>query len=103
MKDMPVDDKDLVGIEAIIQSMTKAERRDPDLINPSRRLRIAKGAGRRVDEVNQFIKQFKQFQKVFKGLGKMPGMRQMFGSGRKELEDKVKHLQQQKTKKKKPF
>jgi signal recognition particle subunit SRP54 len=103
MKDLPIEDKDLRGIEAIIQSMTKAERLDPDLINPSRRVRIAKGSGKSVQDVSALVKQFKQMQKVFKGLGKMPGIRQMFGSGRRELEEKVKHIQQTRTKKKKPF
>ncbi|HVY62047.1 MAG TPA: signal recognition particle protein [Planctomycetota bacterium] len=103
MKDLPIEDKDLRGIEAIIQSMTRAERLDPDMINPSRRVRIAKGSGKTVQDVSALVKQFKQMQKVFKGIGKMPGIRQMFGSGRKELEEKVKHIQQTRTKKKKPF
>jgi len=103
LKDMPLEDKDLVGIEAIIQSMTRAERRNPDVINASRRLRIARGSGKTAQEVAQLIKQFKQTQKMFKGFGKMPGIRQLFGKGRKEFEEKVKHLQTQRSKKKKPF
>jgi len=104
MKDVPVDDKDLVGVESIIQSMTKAERRDPDLINPSRRVRIAKGCGRNVQEITKLLKDFKQMQTAMKGLGQIPGLRQMFGRGRKDLEEKMANLQQQtKVKKKKPF
>ena len=51
--------------------MTPQERANPDLINPSRKARIAKGAGLKIDEVNRFIKQFEQSRKLMK---KMPGM-----------------------------
>jgi signal recognition particle subunit SRP54 len=64
-------------VEAIVLSMTKAERADPDLLSGSRRLRVAKGSGRSVQEVNQLLSQFKQMQKVMKGAGK--GMKLPFG------------------------
>ncbi len=66
-----VDEKKLLHIEAIIQSMTPAERANPKLMNPSRKHRLAKGAGVDIAEVNRFIKQFEQAQKMMK---KMPGM-----------------------------
>ncbi|MBR6452916.1 MAG: signal recognition particle protein [Lachnospiraceae bacterium] len=66
-----VDDKKLKMTEAIILSMTKAERRNPKLLNPSRKHRIAKGAGVDISEVNRMVKQFEQSQKMMK---QMPGM-----------------------------
>ena len=69
-----VDDNKLRHVEAIVLSMTKAERRDPDLLNGSRRLRIAKGAGRSVQEVNALVAQFKQMQKFMKIAGKTGGL-----------------------------
>ncbi len=66
-----VDDKKLAHIEAIILSMTPAERENPKLLNPSRKHRIAAGAGLDIAEVNRFIKQFEQSKKMMK---QMPGM-----------------------------
>jgi signal recognition particle subunit SRP54 len=75
-----VDEKRMKHIEAIVLSMTAKERADPDLINGSRRLRIAKGSGRTVQEVNQLLNQFKQMQKLMKGGAK--GLRGLpFGRG----------------------
>ena len=74
-----VDDKKIKHVEAIVLSMTARERTDPDLINGSRRMRIAKGSGRSVQEVNQLLAQFKQMQKMMKGGGK--GIRSMMGKG----------------------
>jgi signal recognition particle subunit SRP54 len=76
-----VDDKKLKHVEAIVLSMTPKERADPDLINGQRRLRIAKGSGRTVQEVNQLLTQFKQMQKFMKIAGKTGGMRLPFGKG----------------------
>ena len=76
-----VDDKKLKHVEAIVLSMTSKERTDPDLINGQRRLRIAKGSGRTVQEVNQLLTQFKQMQKLMKSAGKTGGMRMPFGRG----------------------
>ncbi|MCR5108424.1 MAG: signal recognition particle protein [Lachnospiraceae bacterium] len=71
-----IDDKKLSRVEAIILSMTKEERHDPSLLNPSRKHRIAKGAGVDIAEVNRFIKQFEQSKKMMKQL---PGMMGGFG------------------------
>ena len=73
MKDLEsmVDEKDMARKEAMIYSMTPAERANPDLLNPSRKNRIAKGAGVSVAEVNRFVKQFEQTRKMMK---QMPGM-----------------------------
>ncbi|HTL06503.1 MAG TPA: signal recognition particle protein, partial [Gemmatimonadales bacterium] len=68
----------LKHVEAIVLSMTPAERADPELLSGSRRLRIAKGSGRTVQEVNQLLAQFKQMQKVMKVAGK-PGAKLPFG------------------------
>jgi signal recognition particle subunit SRP54 len=103
MKGVEMDDKDIVAIESMIQSMTKAERKNPDIINPARRVRIAKGSGRSAADVSGLVKNFKQTQKMFKEMGRAPGIRQLFGKGRKELQDKLASIQQHKTKKKKPF
>ena len=67
-KDVKVDDKEFVRIEAMICSMTKEERRNTKLLNGSRRLRIAKGSGTTVQEINKFIKSFEMTQKMMKKL-----------------------------------
>ena len=70
-----VDDKQLARMEAVVLSMTKEERQKPKLLNPSRKHRIAKGAGVDISVVNRFIKQFEQSQKMMKQLpGMMGGM-----------------------------
>ncbi len=66
MKDMPVDDSALKGVEAIILSMTPKERSNPDLINGSRRQRIAKGSGQTLPEVNRLMKQFEDTRKMMR-------------------------------------
>ena len=66
MKGMKVDEKDLKHVEAIIYSMTKAEREKPNIINGSRRLRIAKGSGTSIQQVNRLLKQFDQMKKMMK-------------------------------------
>jgi len=71
LKGMEMDDRQLIWIEAIINSMTPTERDRPELINGSRRKRIAKGAGRSVQEVNQLLKQFSQMRIMMKKFGKM--------------------------------
>ncbi len=71
LKNINVDDKELVKVEAIIQSMTLAERSDANLINASRKKRIAAGSGTRVQDVNRLLKQFKQTQKMMKQLSGM--------------------------------
>ncbi len=69
-KDIQVDEDKLGRVEAIIQSMTPEERRRPDMINGSRRRRIAMGSGTSVQEVNQLLSQFKQMRKLMKQIGK---------------------------------
>jgi signal recognition particle subunit SRP54 len=78
LKGANVSDDRLKHVEAIVLSMTPAERADPELLSGSRRLRIAKGSGRSVQEVNQLLAQFKQMQKVMKVAGK-PGAKLPFG------------------------
>ena len=75
MKDIEnaVDEKQLAHTEAIVHSMTPQERANPDLINVSRKQRIAKGAGLDIAEVNRFLKQFEQSRKMMKQLGGMGG------------------------------
>jgi signal recognition particle subunit SRP54 len=81
MKDMAPPDKELKKIEAIIQSMTLKERHDHKVLNGSRRLRIANGSGTDVSDVNKFVKQFEQSQKMMQQMMKM-GMGGMMGGGR---------------------
>lgn len=66
LKDVDIDDNAFVGIEAIIQSMTPAERTNPALLNGSRKNRIAKGSGRGIVEVNRLVKQFDQMSKMMR-------------------------------------
>ncbi|WP_028514014.1 signal recognition particle protein [Ruminococcus flavefaciens] len=66
LKDADIDDSQLTRIEAMITSMTKAERAKPSIINPSRKKRIANGSGTKVEEVNRLLKQFEQMQKMMK-------------------------------------
>jgi signal recognition particle subunit SRP54 len=69
IRNQQIDDREITRIEAIIQSMTPAERRKPDLINGSRRGRIAKGAGVNSSDVNSLLKQFKQVQQMMRQMG----------------------------------
>ena len=78
-EDMDAGEKQMARIESIIYSMTKEERRNPDILNPSRKHRIAKGAGVDISEVNRLVKQFEQMKKMMKQL---PGM--MGGRGGKK-------------------
>jgi signal recognition particle subunit SRP54 len=79
MKGIQPDERDLVRVEAIINSMTLQERRSPSVINGSRRRRIARGSGATVQEVNALLKQFGQVKKMMKGLSKLGKMRRMGG------------------------
>ena len=65
-----MDERQLDRVEAIIQSMTLGERRQPEIINGSRRRRIAAGSGTSVQEVNQLLAQFKQMRKLMKQIGR---------------------------------
>ena len=77
IKNLDVNKKDLLWTQAIINSMTEKERKNPDILNGSRRLRIAKGSGRSISDVNKLIKQFNQIKIFMKktkkfGMGKFP-------------------------------
>ncbi len=84
MKDVDIDDDAFKGIEAIIYSMTPAERSQPSIINASRKKRIAKGSGTNVQEVNQLLKQFNQMSKM---------MKMMQGGGGKKMMQMMKGMQ----------
>ena len=71
LKDVEIDPRQFARTEAIILSMTPAERAKPDLINPSRKRRIAAGCGQRVEDVNRLLKQYRQMQDMMKQLRKM--------------------------------
>ena len=75
IKDIDIDDNAFKGIEAIIQSMTPKERANPDIINQSRRLRIAKGSGTKIEEVNRLMKQFDQTRKMMRMVSGMGSSR----------------------------
>jgi signal recognition particle subunit SRP54 len=72
IKDVDISDDSFKGIEAIINSMTPLERRNPDLIDVSRKKRIATGSGKDITEINAFIKQFDQMKEMMKSMNKMP-------------------------------
>jgi signal recognition particle subunit SRP54 len=80
LKDVDVDDDSFKPIEAIIKSMTPKERENPDLINGSRRQRIAKGSGTSIQEVNNLMKQFEQMRKMMKSMNKMGGAKAALGN-----------------------
>ncbi|MBO4341835.1 MAG: signal recognition particle protein [Clostridia bacterium] len=74
-KDIDVDERRFDRMQAIILSMTPKERSNPDIINPSRKKRIAQGCGQTVEDVNKLLNQYKQMQKMFKQLNGKPGKR----------------------------
>jgi signal recognition particle subunit SRP54 len=71
LNDIQIEDKQIAHVEAIIQSMTKQEKLQPEIINSSRRKRIAKGSGRPVQEINRLLKQFEEMKKMMKMMGGM--------------------------------
>ena len=77
IRDVDIDDRQLLRIEAIITSMTKKERAKPDILNASRRKRIAAGAGVKVEDVNRLVKQYEQMKKMFKQMNSKNGKRNM--------------------------
>ena len=81
-KDIEVDDGMFINITAMINSMTQKERVNPEIIDQSRRKRIAKGAGKDINEVNQLIKQFDQMKQMMKNMNKM-NVASQFGSGKR--------------------
>lgn len=83
VKDVDISDDAFKGIEAIINSMTVEERRNPDIIDMSRKKRISKGSGKDLDEVNAFMKQFEQMKQMMKMMNKMPMGGRMGMGGRR--------------------
>jgi len=84
IKDLDINDNSFQGIESLINSMTVEERKNPDIINPSRKQRIAKGSGLDIQELNQFLKQFEQMKNMMKMANKMPmGRMPGIGMGKK--------------------
>ena len=77
LKDVKVDDKEFIRIEAIISSMTKEERRNPKLLNGNRRIRIAKGSGTSVPEINKFMKSFEMTQKMMRKMKDQKSLKKM--------------------------
>lgn len=77
LKDVKVDDKEFVRIEAIISSMTKEERRNPKLLNGNRRIRIARGSGTSVPEINKFMKSFEMTQKMMRKMKDEKSLKKM--------------------------
>ncbi len=80
LRNVDIDDKQMLRIEAIIKSMTKKERAKPDIINASRKRRIAAGAGVKVEDVNRLLGQYEQMKKMFKQMNSKGGKRR-FGRG----------------------
>ncbi len=83
LKDLDINEDSFKGIEAMINSMTPVERANPDLIDGSRKKRIAKGAGKDISEVNAFMKQFEQMRGMMKNMNKMPMGGMMPGIGKR--------------------
>ena len=85
MKNAQVGDDMVKVTEAIIRSMTPEERRQPDIINGSRRTRIAKGSGTQVSDVNKLIKQFTEMQKMMKRMGGLAQPKGKQGKGKQKV------------------
>ncbi len=77
LKNVDIDDRQMLRIEAIIKSMTKKERSKPEIINASRKKRIAAGSGMRVEDVNKLLNQYEQMKKMFKQMNSKGGKRRM--------------------------
>ena len=77
LRDVDIDDRQMLRVEAIIKSMTKKERAKPDIINASRRRRIAAGAGVKVEDVNRLMHQYEQMKKMFKQMNSKAGKKKM--------------------------
>ena len=83
LKNLKIDNRNFIWTEAIINSMTKREKESPNILNGSRRMRIARGSGRPVHEVNALLNQFSQMQKMMKKMGnfknnKLPSLNNLF-------------------------
>ena len=93
IKDLKVDDKEFTRIEAIICSMTDKERKNPRLLNGQRRLRIAKGSGTTVTEINRFMKSFEVTQKMMKQMKDRKSIKKMMGQMKNMDPEELKKLQ----------
>ncbi len=82
LDEVKFDEREFVRMEAIVQSMTLKERRNPDILNASRRKRIAAGSGTQVQDINRLVKQFEQSKKMMKQMSGMGGMGKMGGLGK---------------------
>ena len=85
LKNADVDDKQLVKVESIIQSMTKMERSNPKILNGSRRMRIAKGSGNSIQDINRLVKQFKEMGKMMKMFKSNKNMKQVLGKKKRRF------------------
>ena len=85
MKDIKVDEKAMAHMEAIIRSMTMDERVNPEIINSSRKQRIAKGSGTSVEEVNKLLRQFEQMKKMMKQFSDPKKLKRMGFGGRRGM------------------
>ena len=92
LKDVKVDDKEFIRIEAIITSMTAKERKNPSILNGSRRKRIAKGSGTQVHEINKFMESFEMTQKMMKQMKTKGGMKRMMKGLKLDQMDEFKDL-----------
>jgi signal recognition particle subunit SRP54 len=105
LKNVKMPEKELARVEAIINSMTKQERREPKLINAGRKQRISAGSGTTVQEVNQLLKNFEQMQKMMKGMVAQQsggtGKAKAVGGSQKKLRQQRKRAQQKNRAKKK--
>ena len=81
LKDIQIDEKQMVYVEAIIQSMTRKERENPAIINSSRKKRIAEGSGTSIQQVNQLLKQFESVKKMMKMFSNPKAMKGLRGMG----------------------
>ena len=85
LKDAKIDERQMAHTEAIIRSMTMKEREKPDIIGASRKLRIAKGSGTSVEDVNKLLKQFDQMRKMMKQMANGGMKRGLFGKGKMKM------------------
>jgi signal recognition particle subunit SRP54 len=90
MKNVEIGDREVGKVEAIIRSMTRAERTTPSVVNGSRRQRIAVGSGTSISDVNLLLKQFDEMQKMMKQMGNVPGMRRRMNKKNKNNKKKRK-------------
>ena len=92
LKNIKVDDKEFIRIEAIITSMTAKERKNPNLLNASRRKRIAKGSGTQVHDINKFMESFEMTQKMMKQMKSKGGMKRMMKGLKLDQIDEFKNM-----------